>query len=144
MRILILFTLKNAIFFNFYPLICKFLQFFPQKVQILTIFPQNNAIFGNFFLNFFTIFLPAREKIDFSGRIFTYGTKKCVQLIMSSNVNRLLKTNVPMEVLRPNVRSLMGRLVQQFMMKFVRMLYPRNVMTFTKISAPRLQRKCAR
>merc|ERR1719447_1092414 len=30
------------------------------------------------------------------------------------------------------------------MMKFVRMLYPRNVMTFTKISAPRLQRKCAR
>merc|ERR1719300_589117 len=30
------------------------------------------------------------------------------------------------------------------MMKFVRMLYPRNVMTFTNRSAPRLQRKYAR
>ena len=141
---------KNANLDNFFPkmLISTIFpknanldNFFPKKFNFWQFSTSESENRGNFFHNFF---LLSGEKIDFSGRIFTYGTKKCVQLIMSSNVNRLLKTNVPMEVLRPIVRLLMGRLVQQFMMKFVRMLYSRNVMIFMNRSAPKFKRKCAR
>ena len=75
MQILILFTLKNAIFW-FLPLNLHFFCNFPPKMLILTIFFPKKCTFEKFSTSesekYGEIFLPTKEEIKFLSRIFTY------------------------------------------------------------------------